>query len=221
MPTRFSHARLSPAPRPPRRLRRGGALAWAGLSLLALAPVAARAQSYTLTDLGTLGGTSSLGFGVNASGQVTGQSTTAGGSTHAFLSGPSGAPLTAANDLGTLGGTNSYGNGVNASGQVVGDSDTASGADHAFLFSGGVLTDLNTLIAPGSGFTLVYAYGISDTGFISGYGINSSGQQDAFLLRPNAPVPEASSVVSLGLLLVLGMGGLVVAARRKKVGASL
>ena len=80
---------------------------------------------------------------------------------------------------------------------------------------------MNTLIAPGSGFTLVYAYGISDTGFISGYGINSSGQQDAFLLRPNAPVPEASSVVSLGLLLVLGMGGLVVAARRKKVGASL
>jgi len=29
-------------------------------------------------------------------------------------------------------------------------------------------------------------------------------------------VPEASTTVSLGLLLALGMGGLVVAARRKK-----
>ena len=31
-----------------------------------------------------------------------------------------------------------------------------------------------------------------------------------------APVPEASTTVSLGLLLALGMGGLVVAAKRKK-----
>ena len=141
-------------------------------------------------------------------------STTASGAFHAFLSGPNGGPL---QDLGTLGGIFSEGLGVNASGQVVGDSTTAGGVYHAFLFSNGVLTDLNTLIAPGSGFTLESAYGISDTGFITGFGTNSSGQQDAFLLRPNAPVPEASSVVSLGLLLALGMGGLVVAARRKKI----
>jgi len=32
----------------------------------------------------------------------------------------------------------------------------------------------------------------------------------------NAPVPEASTTASLGLLLALGMGGLVIAARRKK-----
>ena len=31
-----------------------------------------------------------------------------------------------------------------------------------------------------------------------------------------APVPEASTTVSLGLLLLLGLGGLVVAARRKR-----
>lgn len=34
------------------------------------------------------------------------------------------------------------------------------------------------------------------------------------------PVPEASTTVSLGLLLVLGMGGMVVAARRKKAARS-
>lgn len=32
----------------------------------------------------------------------------------------------------------------------------------------------------------------------------------------NAPVPEASTTVSLGLLLALGLGGLAVAAERKK-----
>ena len=34
-----------------------------------------------------------------------------------------------------------------------------------------------------------------------------------------APVPEASTTVSLGLLLALGMGGLLVAAKRKKAGS--
>jgi len=47
------------------------------LALLAcagLAAVPAAAQTYTLTGLGTLGGYSSGGYGVNASGQVTGYS---------------------------------------------------------------------------------------------------------------------------------------------------
>src|SRR5262245_11182933 len=44
---------------------------------------------YIVTDLGTLGGTSSSAFGVNASGQVTGSSTTSGNSaTHAFVWSP-------------------------------------------------------------------------------------------------------------------------------------
>ena len=97
----------------------------------------------------------------------------------------------------------------------------AGGASHAFLFSNGVLTDLNTLIAPGSGFTLTGAEGISDTGFITGVGINSSGGDEAFLLRPNAPVPEASQAASFGLLLALGIGGLMVASRRRKVSSAL
>jgi len=39
---------------------------------------------------------------------------------------------------------------------------------------------------------------------------------DNLTYRPSAPVPEASTTVSLGLLLLLGMGGMVVAARRRK-----
>lgn len=41
-----------------------------------------------------------------------------------------------------------------------------------------------------------------------------------FQLNVNAPVPEASTTVSFGLLLALGMGGVVVAARRKKAQAA-
>ena len=52
---------------------------------------------------------------------------------------------------------------------------------------------------------------------------NATGQNEAGpgtvtrITITGAPVPEASATVSLGLLLALGMGGLVVAAKRKKV----
>ena len=46
----------------------------------------ARGQTYTVTDLGTLGGTSSYAYAINASGQVVGYSLLAGNSVgHAFL----------------------------------------------------------------------------------------------------------------------------------------
>jgi probable HAF family extracellular repeat protein len=84
-----------------------------------------------MTDLGTLGGTYSDGWGINASGQVTGFSSTTGeASWHAFLyfSG-------IMTDLGTLGGTYSDGKGINALGQVVGTSNISGDADyHAFLY---------------------------------------------------------------------------------------
>ena len=54
-----------------------------------------------MQDLGTLGGTYSGGFAINASGQVTGYADTAGdGLYHAFLW-----DGTTMQDLGTLGGT--------------------------------------------------------------------------------------------------------------------
>jgi probable HAF family extracellular repeat protein len=42
-------------------------------------------QRYSVTDLGTLGGGTSNGQGINASGQVTGEAMTTGGVVHAFL----------------------------------------------------------------------------------------------------------------------------------------
>ena len=58
---------------------------------------------YVLTDLGTLGGTFSIGFAINNKGSVTGVSTTPGDSAqHAFLWRKG-----VMTDLGTLGGINS------------------------------------------------------------------------------------------------------------------
>ena len=42
-----------------------------------------------------------------------------------------------------------------------------------------------------------------------------------FDLVPGSPVPEASTTASFGLLLALGLGGIVVAAKRKKAGAAV
>src|SRR6476620_12689381 len=100
--------------------------------LLALAlsvPPAAQAASYTITDLGMLGGTESSGSTLSAGGQVAGSSYITGDAAqHAYLWKPtvSGGASGVMTDLLTLGGTQSFGNGLNASGQVAGESFTTS-----------------------------------------------------------------------------------------------
>jgi probable HAF family extracellular repeat protein len=64
------------------------------------------AVRYTVTDLGTLGGTFSVAYGINNAGRVGGAASLPSGNVHAFLSGAGGTRY----DLGTLGGPNSQGN---------------------------------------------------------------------------------------------------------------
>ncbi|MFO0848284.1 MAG: Calx-beta domain-containing protein [Gemmataceae bacterium] len=86
--------------------------------------------SYSAIDLGALSGGWSQATDVNASGQVVGYSSIAGGSEHAFLW-----QQGVMTDLGTLGGTLSRAYGVNDAGQVVGQSSAAGGAYRAFLLT--------------------------------------------------------------------------------------
>jgi probable HAF family extracellular repeat protein len=107
--------------------------------LLGVLPALQADILYSVTDLGTLGGPYTEGFGLNNTGQVTGHSSTSDGAQHAFLY--SNGQMT---DLGTLGDSNSYSFGVsiNNAGQVTGYADTPTGPWHAFLYSNGQMRDL-------------------------------------------------------------------------------
>ena len=139
----------------------------------------------SMTDLGTLGGSQSSAYGINASGVITGNAYLPGDSaSHAFIY----AGSTMA-DLGTLGGTTSSGAAINNNGEVVGTSQLVGDhATHAFLYSGGVFTDLGTL-----GGTNSRANGMNGAGQIVGSSDTTSGRQDAFVWQ-NGTLTDLNSV---------------------------
>lgn len=147
-----------------------GALA-VGLTLLLVGP-AANAQ--TVTDLGTLGGTSSMAYGISNSGIIVGQAMNAAGNWHAFRTAPLSTITPATDDLGTLGGRQSYAFGVNDNGQVIGYSDLSGGGDHAFFYNGSTLQDTGIGVQS-------YGYGINATGQFVGYASDAQRHAHAFL----------------------------------------
>ncbi|PYX48812.1 MAG: hypothetical protein DMG79_10905, partial [Acidobacteria bacterium] len=93
-----------------------------------------------MTSLGTLGGESGIGNGINTSGQVAGYSQNSSSTYRAFLS--SGSTLT---DIGDLGGGSAVAYALNDLGWVVGSAVTAKGENHPFLYRNGHMIDLGTL----------------------------------------------------------------------------
>ena len=92
-------------------------------SLLAALAIAQQPR-YTITDLGTLGGTYSYGFGINAAGEVAGGAATkfqTGGLSETAFLWHQGTMI----NLGTLGGLNSAAGGPNASGVAAIGSETS------------------------------------------------------------------------------------------------
>lgn len=164
--------------------------------LLLVSQPGLRAQlTYNVVDLGTLGGMSSVGNGVNDSGQVAGASYLEGdGAQNGFFTGTNGAlPL---RNLGTLGGSESFAQAINSSVRIAGISRVAGDtAFHAFLSKadGGVLGDLGTLGGVNS-----YGYGVNGAGQVAGYSAVAGSASRAFLSDANGGVLHDLGVLTGG-----------------------
>ena len=157
-------------------------------------------QAGTMTDLGSLGGASSVANAINDGGLIVGGSLNGSGKRHAFtIQAGSGNPM---QDIGTLVGAKglfSEAYAVNSSGTIVGASvhNTTTTDTHAFIYENGVMKDLNSMIPAKSGWVLTSATGIDDAGEIAGTGIYN-GATMAFRLEPKhfAYVTSSTGTVS-------------------------
>lgn len=137
------------------------------------------AQTYLITDLGSLGSgfSQASAQGINASGQIVGYAQDANGLNHAFVWSAGtmtqlvGLSSNAAKD-------NSQALAINDAGQVAGVSlNPTPNQQHAVVWNSGVATDLSTL-AGASGASA--ALGINASGTVAGVSVNASGTQRAF-----------------------------------------
>ena len=150
---------------------------------------ASQSVRYTITDLGTLGGSFSLAYGINDNGQIDGSSTLPGDNVvHSFLYNHG-----AMTDLGTLGGANSesFAN-LNNAIQVAGAAETSVTDPNnenfcsfgtnliclGFVWQNGIMTPLSTL-----GGNNGQAAAINNRGQVAGY-------SETAIADPNCPVPQ-------------------------------
>ncbi len=178
-------------------------ITFASIVLLFSISIAWGDVQYTVTDLGTLGGTYCYAIGINNIGQVVGVTCTIGeGDTtfHAFRTSANNPINPNTDDLGIFGVTKSFAHGINNSGQVVGTNDTSDGYSHAFRTSANkpinsATDDLGTF-----GGTSSAAYGINDSGQVVGTACFSGDTvSHAFRTTANQPInPNTDDLGTLG-----------------------
>lgn len=160
----------------------GGLIAVAGCAdaaaprILEVEPLAAAASSkgggYSVTVLGTLGGTYSDASDINEAGAVVGASSTASGAVRPFVWTASSGMV----DLGSFGGNYSFALGINRLGEVVGFSTTPGGTRRAFFWSPSQgMVDLGTLGGVSS-----EAWAINGAGQVVGNSLTAAGETHAF-----------------------------------------
>jgi probable HAF family extracellular repeat protein len=145
---------------------------------------------YSITDLGTLGGTDATPAGINDPGQVVGVSTTATGDTHAFLWQPG-----RMTDLGTLGGNFSEAYIINAKGEIAGGATTPGGDEHPVVWKDGRLIDLLPNAPAGEG---GLATAVNDRGQVVGQLYFPDGSGHAFYYDPRVGLIDLHGQVTLG-----------------------
>jgi probable HAF family extracellular repeat protein len=130
--------------------------------------------SWSIRELGTLGGEMSQAWGINSRGQVVGVSQISSGEERAFFWEPSTGTM---HNLGTFGGR-SWADAINDRGEIAGFSRLPSGEDRAFFWSPRIRTlqPLGTLGGPES-----VAHGINNRGQVVGRSDISASQYHAFV----------------------------------------
>jgi len=163
-------------------------LATAGIliALVSLSFLPAAAQSYTVTDLGTLGGPYSGALALNDVGQVVGFADLSNGQSRGFIW----SSVSGMQDIGGFNGFGSFPRGINNSGQVVGDSD-----GNAFLWTAaGGMQDLGSL--GGQGAT---AYAINNLGQVVGQAVLSDNvTSHAFLWTATGGMQDLGTLQNSG-----------------------
>jgi probable HAF family extracellular repeat protein len=164
------------------------------LALMSFGVGMASAVTYSFTDLGAIGGNTSYGYSVNASGQVTGLTGTGGTSSQAYIY--KNGTMSYLNHDPYLKG--SYGYAINSGGAVAGAIDYGTGMlppywGAAMWTATGTLQYIGLLPgAPSTGQS--YAYGISNSGQVVGKSPPASGNGAAFYWT------QAGGMVDLGRL---------------------
>jgi probable HAF family extracellular repeat protein len=135
--------------------------------------VSAAAVAYSIKNLGTLGGNTSMANAINSIGQTVGWSRTRTGAAHAFIY-----QAGVMKDLGALAGGLSTAFDINDAGVVVGYGTLLSGAERAVRWQNGTKRNLGTLGGRNS-----RATGINEDGVIVGWSDTKSGDTHAFVYQ--------------------------------------